>query len=396
MKQDTKLDLPFLLSAPGQDWLSQLATDPPTEQTHLKWAERLRATMGQAEAHALLETAMLRGRAQAKFTRANQMYFDRAGLEMASAERISVYRAERYAPFGVVADLGCGIGGDAIGLVVQNQQCRVAVVDVNEARLSLAQENVRVYGGADRLSIHQADLTGIVPFKTDALFFDPARRDERGKRIFSLANYRPPLSVLDRWRPITENWGVKVSPAVNYDEIPADAEVEFVSVGGELREAVLWFGQLRDGVSRRATLLLADGSAASCVPANLDASVGVSEPHGFLFEPDSAVIRAQLVQDVAHQLGASLIDPTIAYLTADARTETLLGRWFTVTDWFPFQLKRLRSYLRERDIGALTVKKRGSALEPDWVRGQLRLRGSKSATIFLTRYAGDPIVIVSL
>ena len=63
-------------------------------------------------------------------------------------------------------------------------------------------------------------------------------------------------------------------------------------------------------------------------------------------------------------------------------------------DHFPFGLKRLRTYLRERGVGHVTIKKRGTAVEPEALRRQLDLRGSVSATIVLTRLAGTQSVLV--
>ena len=60
----------------------------------------------------------------------------------------------------------------------------------------------------------------------------------------------------------------------------------------------------------------------------------------------------------------------------------------------PFGLKRLRALLRERHVGRLTVKKRGSALDPEALRRQLRLTGDEEATVVLTRAAGEPVVLV--
>ena len=60
----------------------------------------------------------------------------------------------------------------------------------------------------------------------------------------------------------------------------------------------------------------------------------------------------------------------------------------------PFGLKRLRTYLRERDVGRLTIKKRGTAVVPEQLRRQLDLRGSATATIILTRVAGSQQVLV--
>ena len=43
----------------------------------------------------------------------------------------------------------------------------------------------------------------------------------------------------------------------------------------------------------------------------------------------------------------------------------------------PFNLKRLKALLREREVGTLTVKKRGSAVEPEELRRRVRLAGAE-------------------
>jgi hypothetical protein len=65
-----------------------------------------------------------------------------------------------------------------------------------------------------------------------------------------------------------------------------------------------------------------------------------------------------------------------------------------VLDHFVFSLKRLRTYLRERDVGAVEIKKRGTAVEPEQLRRQLSLKGAGRATIVLTRLAGRQSVVV--
>ena len=358
-----------------------------TPQNHLKVAATLREQYGQENASALIETAMLRERAREKFSRADEMLFDRAGLEMSSAEPISTHRAKRYAQFTHVADLGCGIGGDALGLA---QHAHVTAIDRDPVRLALAQHNLAVYNRADRLTTVQADLTTLAPFPIDALFFDPARRDERGKRIHSLSAYRPPLATLDRWRDQTTAWGVKVSPAVDLAEVDDSAEVEFISLNGDLREAVLWYGDLKTGAKTTATLL----PSGETMTSNLPASSFILHPSSFLYEPDPAILRAGLVQQLAAQINAAQIDESIAFLTSNGEIESPFARRFTVEDWFPFQLKRLRSYLRERGVGSVTIKKRGSPLDVEQLRRQLRLKGSATRTVILTIVKGQPAVIV--
>jgi hypothetical protein len=95
-------------------------------------------------------------------------------------------------------------------------------------------------------------------------------------------------------------------------------------------------------------------------------------------------------------LSASQLDPAIAYLTASTHISTPFARCWQIEDWFPFQLKRLRAYLHHHRIGHLTVKKRGSPLEPQDLIHQLRLKGDLERVLVLTQLRGQPIVLICI
>ncbi len=389
--------LDFLLSATGRAALAELDDDQLVPAAHLATAERLRARWGAETAGALLETAQLRQRARAKFARAAQMFFTRDGLEQATAEPVAEHRARRFAAAGlaVVADLGCGIGGDALALA--RAGATVIAIDREWAHVRLAQANAAAYAVVECLLPIQADLLELPPLVVDGFFFDPARRTPTGprlapgRRLWSVDDYRPPLSLIDTWRRLSPDGAVKVGPGIDYDELPAAAEAEFVSLRGEVKEAVLWYGGLRTEAARRATLLPDGATITNEEPEALE----TSPPRAYLYEPDGAVIRAHLVGQLAARLGATLIDPQIAYLTADTAPATPFARAYRLEDAFPFQLKRLRGYLRERGVGVVTIKKRGSPLDPDVLRQALRLGGDAHRTIFLTQVMGRATVLIS-
>jgi len=389
-------DLHYLQSGEGQMLLAELAAAPLTPDLHLIAADRLRQRVGPGRAQAILETTLLRQRAARKFSRAGAMFFTRDGLEQATAEPVAAHRARRFstAGIGVVADLGCGIGGDALALAAAGAS--VLAIDFDGLRAAMTRANAVPYGVAERVLPVVADLMEMPPLRVDAFFFDPARRTASGprlaaaRRLRSVEDYQPPLSLINRW-PTIAGGAVKVSPGIDYAELPEEAEAEFVSLDGELREAALWIGSLRTEAARRATLL---PSGDTLTERDGDTSATVSEPRGYLYEPDAAIIRAHLVAQLASRLDAALIDPSIAYLTADRAQITPFARCFRVSDYFPFQLKRLRQYLRQRGIGQVTIKKRGSPLDPDVLRQALKLRGSNHAMLFLTQVMGQPTVII--
>ncbi|MFW6096645.1 MAG: THUMP-like domain-containing protein [Chloroflexota bacterium] len=382
----------FLLSEAGQRYLRRLAQNPITDENHLAIASRLRQELGQQETHAVLETALLRQRAVAKFSRAEDMYFTRSALEQASAEPVARYRAQRMAraKYQTVADLGCGIGGDALALA---QHCFVMGIDVDQRRLAMARENVRAYGHADRFQPLLADLTRLPALRVDAFFADPARRDARGKRIFAPDDYMPPLApLLDRWLPRVPHGAVKVSPGIDYAYVPANAGLEFVSLDGDVKEGVLWFGDLHDGSQQRATLLPGEHTLSDLDDSGDEVPVG--KPARFLYEPDGAVIRAHLVEILAQKLGAHKIDDDIAYLTAEEPMLTPFARCFAVEATMPFQLKKLRARLRDMGVGRVTVKKRGSPLSPQELQRRLDLSGEREVILFLTHVQGEPTVLI--
>lgn len=383
-----------LLTADGQRALLAAAELKPTEETFLLTFTKLQKQIATDLAKAALETVILRAKASVKFSRAPQMYFIREALEQASSEIISTYRAGRYANFAHIVDVCCGLGGDAIGL---SGVARVTLVDKDPLRLALARENLAAYGRtAERL---KADVTQTPLPSAEALWFDPARRAE-GHRKFSIHHYIPPLALIQEWLKHTPALGVKLSPGVDLAELDAGrltadggqsaGEIEFISVSGELKECVLWFGPLATQASRRATLL---PGQYSLIP-NPQSLTNLSFPKAFLYEPDPAILRAGLVTTLAAQINAHQLDPDIAYLTSDGLTPTPFARAFVIEDAMPFNLRRLREYLRARNVGHVTVKKRGSPLTPEELIHKLKLSGAESRIIFLTHVSGKPYVLI--
>ncbi len=191
--------------------------------------------------------------------------------------------------------------------------------------------------------------------------------------------------------------GLKTAPGIPHHLVPEGAEAQWISVAGDVVEAGLWFGLLaREGVRRAALVLPADGDESVAPVEVTDAGMPEAEagPVGsVLYEPDAAVIRAGLVGQVAAAVGGRLLDRTIAYVTADKLVRTPLATAYAIEDVFGFQLKSLRTWLRDRGVGRLTIKKRGTAVEPEQLRRQLRLDGENEATIVLTRVAGRQSVL---
>jgi hypothetical protein len=111
----------------------------------------------------------------------------------------------------------------------------------------------------------------------------------------------------------------------------------------------------------------------------------VGEIAAYLYEPDGAVIRAGLVAELAEQLEAHTANETIAYLYSDSLIETPFARVWKVEEVWPLHPKKLKALLAERGFGRLTIKQRGTGIDPAALRKQLKLKGPNEATLVLTR-----------
>lgn len=379
-------DIAFLRSERGHRCLAAYADSDISDTNTLPLLTSLRKSLSLAEASAVLTTLRLRKRAVAKFPRfAGDMLFTEAGLQQASHPLARRYRAGLVESTDVL-DVCCGIGGDSLAFAEAGKE--VLGLDIDPVRIAIARHNAATMGRCAAFQV--ADATRAIPSGFDGIFFDPGRRDRQGRRLRHVELYQPPLSLVRGWQ--ADEIFVKLSPAVDLRQLASyGGQVEFISAKGQLTEALLWLHLAPS--PPRATLLGDDG--ARHLTRGHPAGIEITAPRTWLFEPDPAVLRAGLVQDLAQELGASMIDDTIAYLTMDARLETLWGRYWKILDWMPFQLKRLRRYLIERGVGRVTVKTRGFAMTPDELIARLRLRGGDQARVLtMTRRRGKPIAIV--
>lgn len=380
-------DLEFLQSDPGQNLLAVLKDEDLSEGQTLGLLTRLRGAYTARQAGAALEMARLRVKAVDKFgAAAERLFFTREALEQASDPLIRRYRAG-LAGAAPVVDACCGIGSDALAFAQEGSG--VLGLDIDPLRIAIARHNAAALG-LENARFEAADVRDGLP-EADLIFFDPARRTAEGRRLYDVERYEPPLSVVRGWRARVIL--VKLSPGVDLAQLAAyPGEVAFISVGGDLKEALLKLGQ-QGPLTASATLLLAE-EVLRWEPGIGQPEVPVSEPRAWLCEPDPSLLRAGLVRDAAVRFGGALLDETIAYFTTAARPQTPWLRAWRILDWMPFNLKRLRAYLRERGIGRVTVKKRGSPLMPEALIPQLKLKGAQACTLVLTRLRDQPVVLI--
>ncbi len=367
----------FLRSAAGVSAVAAVDALPLTEASRVSDVATARRLVGE-HAAPVLETVLLRRRAVSKVDDPGRWLFTDTALQQATPAPVARHRARRFAGRDV-HDVTCSVGVDLAALAAVADRCLGS--DLDEVRLAMAAHNT----GAPLLradALHPAT-------RSTAVFVDPARRDAAGRRRWRAADFVPPLDAVAE-AYAGRDLAVKLAPGMDFAELPWRGEVELVSLDGQVREACLWTGSLA-GPARRATVLRSAGAEWTVTSDDQD-DCPVRPVGEWLVDPDGAVVRAGLVRQYAARLGFGQLDERIAYLTGDEKPDGV--RAFRVLEHGHYAEKSLRQVLRRRGVGRLEILVRGLDVDPNTLRPRLKLSGSGSATVVLTRVGRTPTAYV--
>jgi len=392
---DGLADLHWLISSEAHPWLQWLAEQPRSlvaQTTHL------RRSLSPARAHLVLEQFQLRQKGLSKFADAGSLFFTPRGLEQATDQHVAGYKAQRFPTTKPLADLCCGIGGDALALA---RQAPIVAVDRDPAIALLAEANLRhVHALAGQegdpaevlvQDVLQTDLQSVA-----AWHIDPDRRPQ-GHRTTKVELHEPGVDVLEAMLSTNPNGAVKLAPAAQWPETWNErAEFEWISRARQCRQLVAWFGNLaRSPGKRRATFIDASGSAHSLSGLPLAEPLPLAPIGHFLFESDPAVLAAGLGEKHAADHALCAVQSGIAYWTGDSALDDPLMACFEVEEVLPYRRKTLQQALQARGVGPLEIKKRGVDLEPQQVRQQLRLSGHEARTVLLLPLAKQVVAVIA-
>jgi SAM-dependent methyltransferase len=371
-----------VLSPAGAELLHRLRGMVITPERALSLAAELRSSYPPELIASAVTQQTLRTTARQKFSRADDMLFTRSGLEQASSELTAAHSARRFASSAVIADLCCGIGGNLIALGAAAEQ--VVAVDTDRDTLRYAGHNAAVHGPTSQVTLVCADVRDLrLPGCVTGAFVDPTRRTV-GRR-FRAGESEPPLDWCFALAGSTPRVCVKAAPGLPHDLVAPGWEIEFVATGRALKETLLWSPAFAT-TQRRATILPAGVTLVSS-PGD---PVRVGEPGEYLLDPNPAVTRAGLVQELGRDLGARRLDEHTAFLSLDRCVDTPFARTLRVLESMPWHERQAARRLRELGIGAADIRRRGLAGDVEQIRRRLGLQGGRQATIVLTRRAGRP------
>ncbi len=312
---------------------------------------RVARVCGVQEARWAFNQAALRDKAHVKFDRASEMLFTREALEQASSQRLAEYHASRFPEGQKVADLTAGIGSDLIALARRGPAIGY---EIDPERAECAQANLAVYGVSAEIRVKDC-MAGRWDF--DYAFADPARRVD-GERTLDPALFSPPPDHLAIRFDDLKLGGMKLGPAMSDHRLESiGPRLEFLSFGGECREALVWRGS--EASSGRVAVHVESGEALAVG----SSAPSAEEPGEFLFDVDPAAVRAHALGTLCQLHGLRQLGDARGYLTGSELATSVWLRAFRVLASGRFDERTLRALLRSWHSAAPVLRQSGTRLD---------------------------------
>lgn len=303
-----------------------------------------------------------------------------------------------------LVDLTGGMGVDCY--FMSAKAGRAVYVERDSGLCRLAAHNFGVLGRKTEVVNSEAEeyLCGLCNDGADIIYLDPARRDASGRKMVSLHDCSPDVTVLrDKLLKVAPDVLVKLSPMLDISlavsELNCVYKVYVVSVHNECKELVIhlrrgYAGQYgiecvdfgNDGCEAR--FVSSSEEEAGSVPVYAD---GVGQ---YLYEPCGAVMKAGLFRSVAVRFGVEKLHPNSHLYTSAVPVEHFPGRVFEVEEVLPFSKRETARISRE--LACANIAVRNFPLTAEALRRKLGMKDGGEVYLFgTTLKEGDKVLIVT-
>lgn len=320
-------------------------------------------------------------------------------MEQCSSEATARYKAHLVVGDSL-ADLTGGLGVDFSYMArmvrrsthVEMQPELSAIVAHNMPLLGLPHADVVCADGVEYLQ----QMTD----RVSTIFLDPARRDANGRKTVLLADCTPDVSVLESLLvQKADRVVVKLSPMLDIKGALASLhcaeQLHIVAVGGECKEMLLVLNANPAPLTITAVNLMSDQVEpfVFTFAEEADAECAyTAEPLHYLYEPNSALMKAGAYRSVAARYGVFKLHPSSHLYTSAELVAHFPGRRFAIEGFAPLGKQLSKGLLA--GISKANIAVRNFPLTPDELRKKLKLSDGGDVYLFgTTAKNGDKIVV---
>ena len=325
--------------------------------------------------------------------------------EQCTHELVAKFHASLFAPNSHVLDMTMGLGVDDYYISQRVESLTAIEIDpiiaeTGKHNFSILNANVRVVQGDSAQYLEQ-----LMPEEQfDAIFIDPARRDDSGKRVYGLGDCMPNvlalLPLIDRH---CTTLFIKASPMIDVTQSVRDlgdalSDVWAVSIKNECKEL---FFKLDFKSMPNSVMLHAINHDKSWIEFHTPLKTAQNTklpaaitPEKYLYEPNASIMKLGCHEAVEDAFGMSAIAQNSHLMLSDEPVENYPGRCFRIIEIAPFKSKEIKQIGKR--FKRINVATRNFRLSAEELKKRLKVEDGGTDYLFGTTLAtGEQVLIIA-
>ena len=331
------------------------------------------------------------------FNTPNIYYPNKFNIEQTSSEVTAEYKSNLISGKSLI-DLTGGFGVDSYYFSKRFNE--VIQCEINESLTGIVAHNYKILGNP---SIKTSNCDGIQFLEEndssyDWIYLDPSRRHDSKGKVFFLKDCLPNVpEVINLLFEHSKNVMIKTSPlldiSVGISELKFVREIHVVAVENEVKELLWILENHYEREIKNSTINLKNSKNETFSFMMFDegeAKAQYSEPLDYLYEPNSAILKAGAFKSVSAQTGVFKLHPNSHLYTLEVLIK-FPGRRFKIDKILPYSKSVLKLELPKK--ANITIRNFTESVAE--IRKKYKIaEGGNTYLFFTTNINNEKIVLI--
>lgn len=326
------------------------------------------------------------------------IYPQHLSLEQCSSEQTAQYKASLLQPAATFVDLTGGMGVDFSFMGRKFQQA--IYVEQNDYLCQLAAHNFPLLKLNALIKNEKSESAISQLSHADVIYLDPARRDEKGRKVVSIADCTPNLlEIKDLLLEKSSSVWIKYSPMLDISlaikELGNVDAVHVVSFNNECKELLF---HLSNENNTHVNVSCVNLKKDSCEKIEYqwneeqDANLKIAQKIGsYLYEPNASIMKAGAFKIITNRYNVYKLGVCSHLYTSDTFIEDFPGRKFKVLSSFTMNKQQIKENLS--DCKQANVAVRNFPLSAEQLKDKLKIKDGGKDYLFATTFCDQKILI---
>jgi len=312
-------------------------------------------------------------------------YPDKLNIEQSSSEITAHYKTNIISGMSII-DISGGFGVDTYYFSKKFKE--VTHCEINERLSSIANHNFKMLGTENIISISDEGISFLknAGKQFDWIYADPSRRNEIKGKVFMLKDCEPNVPEnLETLLQYSHHILIKASPMLDISmalsELRFTKEVHVLAVQNEVKELLFLLEKNYQKEIRIKAINIQKEVIDSFESIyNYDVDANYSLPQTYLYEPNSAIMKAGLFNEVSHQLKLFKLHNN-SHLYTSSKLINFPGRSFKINRIIPYSPKAIKKHIPSLKAN-VTVRNFPESVAQ--IRKKTKLKDGGSEYLFFT------------